>query len=100
VKTADGVFSPVCLWTPESRRPEGISIAPDKLSRFCLAYIFVRNNDLAPDDIKDTFSALVAMGTKSELGVKAVEGEGCNWQKASRLAKKKRVEEKSASESE
>ena len=86
----EAVFSPVRLWTPESRKPDGISIAPDKLSRFCLAYIYVRHIDLAPDSIKETYSELVAAGNALVLGGKA--GEGSNWEKASRLAEKPRVE--------
>ena len=84
------VFSPVRLWTPESRKRNGISISSDKFSRFCLAYIYVRHVDLAPDSITKTFSELTAAGNSLALGAKA--GEGGNWEKASRLAENPRVE--------
>jgi len=84
------VFSPVRLWTPGSRKAVGINIASDELSRFCLAYIYIRHVDLAPDSIKKGFSELTAAGKALDLGAKA--GEGGNWEKASRLAEKPRVE--------
>jgi hypothetical protein len=87
---SEAVFSPVRLWTPGSRKAVGIKIASDKLSRFCLAYIYIRHVNLAPGSIKEGFSELTAAGKALVLGAKA--GEGGNFEKASRLAKKPRVE--------
>ena len=90
IDESEMVFSPVRLWTPGSRKANGINIASDKLCRFCLAYIYVRHVDRAPDLITGTYSELIAAGNANDLKAKA--GEGTNWDKASRLAQEPRVE--------